>query len=68
MVLWLAPTMGTRLVRTPQPAAAARARRDCSSVPRRCASVNALRFLPLAEATAINYTTPTLVIVLAVCS
>jgi drug/metabolite transporter (DMT)-like permease len=62
MVLWLAPSMGTRLLRT---------RRLPMQIGRGvilvCSSLcffNALRFLPLAEATALNYLTPMLVLLL----
>ena len=64
MVLWLAPTMGMRLVRTPQPAL--QLARGTILLASSVCFVNALRLLPLAEATAINYTTPTLVILLSV--
>jgi drug/metabolite transporter (DMT)-like permease len=62
LLLWLAPTMGTRLVRT---------RRLSLQVVRGAlllgASVtffNALRFLPLAEVTALVYLSPMLVVLL----
>ncbi len=64
MVLWLAPTMGMRLVRTPQPAL--QLARGTVLLASSVCFVNALRLMPLAEATAINYTTPTLVILLSV--
>jgi drug/metabolite transporter (DMT)-like permease len=64
MVLWLAPSMGARLLRTPQPRL--QIARGAILVVSSVCFVNALRHLPLAEATAINYTSPTLVILLAV--
>lgn len=64
MVLWLARTMGTGLVRSPQPGL--QLVRGTILVLSTIFFVNALMRLPLAEATAINYTTPTLVIVLSV--
>jgi drug/metabolite transporter (DMT)-like permease len=64
MVLWLAPSMGARLVRTPQPRL--QMVRGAVLVASSVCFVNALRHLPLAEATAINYTSPTLVILLSV--
>jgi drug/metabolite transporter (DMT)-like permease len=64
MVLWLAPTMGRGLVRSPQPGL--QLARGAILVGSSVCFVNALRLMPLAEATAINYTTPTLVILLSV--
>ncbi len=64
MVLWLAPTMGRRLVVSPQPGL--QLARGTILVASSVCFVNALRRMPLAEATAINYTTPTLVILLSV--
>ena len=64
LVLWLGPTMRSGLVRTRQ-LGLQLARGTillCSSL----LFFNALKYLPLAEATAINYTTPTLVILLSV--
>jgi drug/metabolite transporter (DMT)-like permease len=64
MVLWLARSMGARLVRT---------RRLPMQVTRGVILVgssmfffNALRFLPLAEATALSYLTPMIVVLLSV--
>jgi 3-hydroxyisobutyrate dehydrogenase-like beta-hydroxyacid dehydrogenase/drug/metabolite transporter (DMT)-like permease len=64
MLVWLGPSMGIRLLRT---------RRLTMQLIRRLVMllssfmfVSALRVLPLADATAINYSTPVLVIVLAV--
>jgi len=64
ILLWLGPTMKTTLVRTSQPwlQVARGTILLCSSL----LFFNALKYLPLAEATAINYTTPTLVILLSV--
>jgi len=64
MVIWLAPKMGFGMVRTRQ------LRMQlvrgvlliCSSL----CFISALRYLPLADATALNYLTPTLVIVMAI--
>lgn len=64
MVLWLAPAMGMRLVRTPQ-LRLQLVRGTVLLVSSLC-FFTALKFLPLAEATALNYTTPTLVILLSV--
>jgi drug/metabolite transporter (DMT)-like permease len=64
MVLWLAPKMGWNLLRTAQPGKQI-ARGTVLLVSSVC-FVNALRFLPLADATAINYTTPILVVLLSV--
>ena len=65
MVIWLAPTMGAR----PRALAADRGCSSCAARSCSCSSIcffNALRWLPLADATAINYTTPMLVILLSV--
>jgi drug/metabolite transporter (DMT)-like permease len=64
MVAWLAPRIGARLVHTRQPAL--QLARGAVLVASSVFFVSALRRMPLAEATAINYTTPTLVILLAV--
>jgi drug/metabolite transporter (DMT)-like permease len=64
MVLWLAPKMGGRLVASPQ--TGLQLARGAILVASSVFFVNALRLMPLAEATAINYTTPTLVILLSV--
>jgi drug/metabolite transporter (DMT)-like permease len=64
MVLLLAPTMGTGLVRTAQPVL--QIVRGTILLLSSIFFVSALKLLPLAEATAINYTTPTLVILLSV--
>lgn len=64
LVLWLAPTMRAELLRT------SRARlhllRGILLLTSSVAFVSALRLLPLADATAVNYSTPVLVILLAV--
>jgi drug/metabolite transporter (DMT)-like permease len=63
-VLWLAPRMGSRLVRSREPRL-----QIARGVVMICSSfcfMNALRWLPLADATAINYTTPILVVLLSV--
>jgi drug/metabolite transporter (DMT)-like permease len=64
MVLWLGPSMGTRLLRTRQPRL--QVARGVILLLSSLCFFTSLRFLPLAEATAINYTTPTLVILLSV--
>jgi drug/metabolite transporter (DMT)-like permease len=64
MVVWLAPRMGSRLIRTRQPRL--QLVRGAILIASSVLFVSALRRMPLAEATAINYTTPTLVILLAV--
>ncbi|MEP7181376.1 MAG: DMT family transporter [Betaproteobacteria bacterium] len=63
LLLWLGPTMGARLVRTARPRLqiVRGAILLCSSV----FFVTALKYLPLAEATAINYSTPIIVTLLA---
>ena len=64
IALWLGPTMRGELVRTRQlPLQLARGTILLVSS---LLFFNALKYLPLAEATAINYTTPTLVILLSV--
>jgi drug/metabolite transporter (DMT)-like permease len=63
-VAWLAPTMRMGLVRTAQPRL-----QILRSLVLLCSSwcfFNALRWLPLADATAINYFTPVLVVLLSV--
>jgi drug/metabolite transporter (DMT)-like permease len=64
IVLWLGPSMRSRLLHTRQPKLQI-ARGTIVLLSSLC-FFNALKFLPLAEATAINYTTPTLVILLSV--
>jgi drug/metabolite transporter (DMT)-like permease len=63
-VIWLAPTMRWDLVRTPQPKL--QLLRGTVLVGSSLFFVSALRWLPLADATAINYTTPILVVLLSV--
>jgi drug/metabolite transporter (DMT)-like permease len=63
-VLWLAPKMRWTLVRTPQPKL--QLLRGTVLVGSSLCFVHALRWLPLADATAINYTTPILVVLLSV--
>jgi drug/metabolite transporter (DMT)-like permease len=64
IVVWLAPTMGKGLVRTSQPAL--QLLRGVILLLSSLCFFSSLAFLPLAEATAINYTTPTLVILFSV--
>ena len=64
IVLWLGPTMRWELLRTRQPAM--QVARGAIVLLSSLCFFNALKYLPLAEATAINYTTPTLVILLSV--
>ncbi len=64
MLIWLAPIMGTRMVHTRQlPMQLARGMLLIGSS---LCFMSALKYMPLAEATALNYMTPTLVIVLAI--
>jgi len=63
-VAWLAPKMGWRLVRTPQ--LKLQVLRGAVLVFSALFFVNALRWLPLAAATAIIYTTPIIVVLLSV--
>lgn len=63
MLIWLAPKMGTGMVRTRQlPMQLAR---GVLLIGSSLCFMSALKYLPLADATAINYMTPTFVIVLA---
>jgi drug/metabolite transporter (DMT)-like permease len=64
IVLWLGPTMRSGLLRTSQPRL--QLARGTILLVSSLLFFNALKYLPLAEATAINYTTPTLVILLSV--
>jgi drug/metabolite transporter (DMT)-like permease len=64
MLLWLAPRIGWGLVRTRQ--LGLQLLRGAALVGSSIFFINALRWLPLADATAINYTTPVLVVLLAV--
>ena len=63
-VVWLAPKMRWSLVRTPQPKL--QIYRAMMMIGSALCFVSALRWLPLADATAIVYTTPILVVVLSV--
>jgi len=64
LLLWLAPTMGVRMVYTRQ--LRMQLIRGVLLISSSVCFFLALRFLPLAEATALNYLTPTLVIVIAI--
>ena len=64
ILVWLLPRMGTRLFRTPRPKLQL-VRAAILPLSSLC-FFSALKYLPLAEATAINYGTPILVIILAV--
>ncbi len=64
MLIWLGPTMGTNMVRSRQPWM--QLARGVLLVSSSLCFMTALKYLPLADATALNYTTPTIVIVLAV--
>jgi len=64
MLIWLAPTMGLSMVRTQQ--LKMQLLRGVLLVGSSLFFVSALKYLPLADATALNYTTPTLVVLLAV--
>lgn len=64
MLIWVGPTMGTALLRTAHPGV--HLVRAVILVMSSFLFVNALRLLPLANATAINYSTPTIVVLLAV--
>ncbi len=64
IVLWAAPSMGKGLVRTQQ--LGLQVLRGTILLVSSLCFFTALKFLPLAEATALNYTTPTLVILLSV--
>ena len=64
MLIWLVPTMGTRMVRTRQ--LRMQLLRGVLLIGSSLCFWSALKFLPLADATALNYSTPTLVIVLAI--
>ncbi|MEJ7668202.1 MAG: DMT family transporter [Casimicrobiaceae bacterium] len=64
MLVWLAPSMGLAMVRTQQ--LRMQLLRGVLLVASSLFFMSALKYLPLADATALNYTTPTLVILLAV--
>jgi drug/metabolite transporter (DMT)-like permease len=63
MLIWLAPTMGMRMVHTKQ--LRMQLVRGVLLIGSSLCFMSALKYLPLADATALNYLTPTLVIVLA---
>ncbi|MCC7327110.1 MAG: DMT family transporter [Burkholderiales bacterium] len=64
MLIWLAPSMGVQMVRTRQ--LRMQLVRGVLQIGSSLCFMSALRYMPLAEATALIYMTPTLVIVLAV--
>ena len=64
MVIWLAPTLGVRMAHTKQ--LKLQIVRSTLMIGSSVFFMSALSYLPLADATALNYTTPTLVVVLAV--
>jgi drug/metabolite transporter (DMT)-like permease len=64
MLLWLAPKMGVGMLRTRH--LRMQLLRGCLLVGSSLFFMTALSHLPLADATALNYTTPTIVIVLAI--
>ena len=64
MLLWLAPSMGLRMLHTKQ--LRMQLVRGVLLIGSSLFFMTALRYLPLADATALNYLTPTLVIVIAI--
>ena len=64
MVVWLAPKMGFGMIRTRQ--LPMQLVRGVLLIVSSVCFIAALRYLPLADATALNYLTPTLVIVMAI--
>ncbi len=64
MLVWLAPSMGRSMVRTHQ--LRMQLLRGVLVVTSSLFFMSALKYLPLADATALNYTTPTLVVLLGV--
>jgi drug/metabolite transporter (DMT)-like permease len=64
VMLWLGPIMGRRLLATRHPGV--QLARGAMLVVSSLLFLTALRFLPLADATALNYSTPTLVVIAAV--
>jgi len=64
ILVWLAPGMGRGMLRTRQ--LPLQLLRGCLLVGSSLCFMTALKYLPLADATALNYTTPTVVIVLAI--
>ena len=64
MLIWLAPSMGLRMLHTRQ--LRMQLLRGCLLVGSSLFFMTALAHMPLADATALNYTTPTIVIILAI--
>ena len=64
MVIWLGPTMKLNLLRTPR--VGMQATRGILIVASSFLFMSALKYLPLAEATAISYSSPVLVVLMAV--
>jgi drug/metabolite transporter (DMT)-like permease len=64
MLIWLAPTLGVGMVRTTQ--LRMQLARGVLLIGSSLCFMSALKFMPLADATALNYLTPTLVIVLGI--
>ena len=64
MLIWLAPSMGVGMVRTTQ--LRMQLIRGVLLIGSSLCFMTALKFMPLADATALNYTTPTIVIVLGI--
>ena len=64
MLIWLAPSMGTRMLHTRQ--LRMQLLRGGLLVASSLCFMTALAHMPLADATALNYTTPTIVIILAI--
>ncbi len=64
MLIWLAPSMGLRMLHTRQ--LRMQLLRGCLLVASSLFFMTALAHMPLADATALNYTTPTIVILLAI--
>jgi len=64
MLIWLGPSMGTAMVRTTQ--LRMQIIRGVLLIGSSLCFMSALRYMPLAGATALNYTTPTIVIVLGI--
>ena len=64
MLVWLAPSMGFRMLHTRQ--LRMQLLRGCLLVGSSLFFMTALSHMPLADATALNYTTPTIVIILAI--
>ncbi|MFO1322443.1 MAG: DMT family transporter [Burkholderiales bacterium] len=64
MLIWLAPKMGTRMLHTRQ--LPMQLLRGVLLIGSSMCFMSALKFLPLADATALNYMTPTLVILIAI--